>query len=154
PPTVPAAARSPVPWENPALGLPLCGLLVGLVLLWAWYGKPGRLTAAGLLAAVALDMGLFAWFAAWRTESFPAAALRSAPESVAGLVREVQDRRERLLAVAPLIPTPRGMPLDAVPVNLSRHWGVPAALGYTPLGLQRYGPLLPGAWPLHSGKVE
>src|SRR5207244_1869222 len=62
--------------------------------------------------------------------------------------------RERLLAVAPLLPASRGMPLDAVPVNLSRHWGVPAALGYTPLGLQRYGRLLPGAWPLHSGKVE
>jgi hypothetical protein len=154
PSSVPAAVRSPLPWENAALGLPLCGLLLGLALLWAWCAWPGRLTRAALLAAVALDLGLFAWFAPWRAGITPAGTLARAPEPVRALARELRHRRERVLSVEPMIPATRGTCLDALPGNVSSLWGVPGALGYTPLGLERYARLLPGAWPLHGGKVD
>ena len=38
----PSVARSPLPWENTALGLSFLGLLLSLPLLWAWITRRGQ----------------------------------------------------------------------------------------------------------------
>jgi len=160
PPSLPASVRSAVAWDNPALGLPLVGLLCGLVALWLWRWRPNRATAAALLAAVALDLGLFAWFAGWRPASAPAGILAHAPEPIADLLRPLR-KGERVFAGAPLLPSTRHswdyenpLHLEAAPVNVSSLWGVPNALGYTPLALERYWALVLGSWPFHGAKVD
>ena len=160
--TLPAAARSPLPWENPALGLSLVGLLLSLPLLGIWYARRGRLGAAVLLVAVVIDLGLSAWFAGWRDSAFAAGTLRRIPEAVAAMRHDLRTNGERLLSLSPMIPSSRAnlhfckpAHLDAAPVNLCSCWDIPNALGYTPLAMKRSLELIQEAWPpLYQGKVD
>jgi hypothetical protein len=147
----PQAYRSPLPWRNPAVGLPLAALLAGLPFLWLRWARPGRISGAGLLAAVAVELGLFAWFAGWRTASPPAAAVAHPPESVTRLAQELGPRGERVLSTwrpSTRLPDRRACPLqlDTLPANLTSCWGLANGQGYTPLGLRRYLRLVPCYW--------
>jgi hypothetical protein len=136
----PASARSPYPWDNLALGLPLAALVLGLPLVWVWVARPGRLTGAGLLGAVIAELVVVAWLAGYWESSTPAGEFARPTAAVADLGHELRLRHERVQTTYSVPPDPSSR--YGVPGNLTSHWGVPNAGGYLQLGLSRYNQLV------------
>jgi hypothetical protein len=122
------------PWRNAAIGIPLIVLALGLAVLYTWSLRPTRFTASLLFCAVLVDLGSFGWFCEWRYANITPAEFE--------LISDLQKYRAELIAknqrLVPLMVGPR----DSAPPNRSRLWGIPSALGYSPLLLSRYGELL------------
>lgn len=123
---------SVVPWHNPAVGIPLVLLIVGLGAagLWAWY--PAAPTKALLVVALVLDVGYFGWCYNCRGFGGVDADVIAMPDGLRPYREELTRTGQRLL------PLSGDGPKEMAPPNRSRLWGLPSALGYAPLVLKRY----------------
>jgi len=124
-----------MPWRNEALAFQLALVSAGLLGLWSWAYRPGRRTAALLVAGLVLDLGSFGWFYEWQYGSVSPDQFRIPPPLVK--YRECLARTGQRL-----LPLVANGPAETAPPNRSRLWQVPSALGYSPLVLTGYSRLL------------
>jgi hypothetical protein len=120
-----------LPWRNSAVVVPLAVLVLGAVSLGLWARRPRPATAILLGVVVVLDLGSYAWCCEWRQVIVTERDLEL-PPALASFRDELTRTGQRL---APLYPF--GNDLLALP-NRARLWGLPCALGYSPLALSRY----------------
>lgn len=133
------------PFQNPAVGLPFVLFGVTFIPMAFWALRPGRLTAALFVIALAVELGQFGWFFEWRFAS-PSFAETVRPAAMDRWANELSISHQRLFPIAGA-----GQPEGPVP-NLSSWWELPSASGYNPLlldsyrrflGVKHWGSLLP-----------
>jgi hypothetical protein len=139
---------SPWPWVNPELGRPLLLCGAGLLALWGWWLRPGRVTAALLALVFVADVTQLGCFnlVGWQMRS-DGGLLRRAPPALEAVRADLESSGERLLAsddTAVPTPGPRPEP-DSVSGNRAVLWGLANAEGYTPLEVRRLRELLDSA---------
>jgi hypothetical protein len=121
-----------LPWRNAAVGVPLLLLGAGLAALGLWARRPGPLTGAVVAVVLCLDVGHCGWYFDSGRTGGVSADVADLPEGLRAYRDDLGRSGQRLV---PLI---GNGPAEAAPPNRSRLWGVPSALGYCPLVLQRY----------------
>ncbi|HYY56941.1 MAG TPA: YfhO family protein, partial [Pyrinomonadaceae bacterium] len=127
-----AGSISFLPWTNRAVGLPLILFLIAALGLAYWSARPdSRARTALLLLVLLLDLGSYGWFSEWRYASPPESQLMP-PAKAQTYSSALAASHQRLLPVMGI----HG-PLDDMPPNISRLWGVPSATGNNVLRLKR-----------------
>jgi len=122
------ARLNALPWNNPAVAIPLIiFLLASLVFVW-WQGSAESIIRKSLLLVLlVLDLSSFGWVLSWHQDSQPKTILQP-PAVAVDHTNELAAKRERILAL-------RGTEAaaDEAPPNVSRLWGLASAAGYSPL---------------------
>jgi hypothetical protein len=121
-----------LPWKNAAVGVPLLLLGAGLAALGLWARRPGPLSGAVVVAVLCLDVGHCGWYFDSGRAGGVSADVAVLPDGLRAYRDELGRRGQRL------VPLLGHGPAEMAPPNRSRLWGVPSALGYCPLVLQRY----------------
>jgi len=126
-----------LPWNNPAVGIPLGVFLVSSAAFLAWNrvapSRPGHIL---LMLVLIVDMGSCVWFMDWRYYS-PHTAILQPPGYAERYRQSLVENRQRM------IPIQGGLgSVGEIPANISWLWGVPSASGYNQLSLARYRKLM------------
>jgi hypothetical protein len=121
-----------LPWRNAAVAVPLLLLGAGLAALGLRARRPGPLSGAVVAAALCLDVGYFGWCYSSGRAGGVAADVAELPAGLRAYRDDLGRSGQRL------VPLAGNGPAETAPPNRSRSWGVPSALGYCPLVLQRY----------------
>ena len=122
-----------LPWNNPAVGIPLVVFLVSSVALLVWnrfsISSSGKMI---LMSVLILDMGSCVWFMDWRYYS-PHASILNPPLHAERYKELLQENHQRM------VPIQGGLgSIGEIPANISWLWGVPSASGYNQLSPARY----------------
>jgi hypothetical protein len=122
-----------LPWNNPAVGVPLVVFLVSSVALLVWnrfyFSGSGKVV---LLSVLILDMGSCVWFMDWRYYS-PQASVLQSPLHAMRYKELLQENHQRMLPIQGGLGS-----IGEIPANISWLWGVPSASGYSQLSPIRY----------------
>jgi Bacterial membrane protein YfhO len=126
-----------LPWLNPAVGIPIVILLLALITLVSWSKfTQNKLLKLILVLILIIDLGSFGWFYEWQF-SAPSKNTLIPTASTQKYKNILSASQERLISIQ------GGLgPMDEVPANVSRLWGVPNASGYGPLILSKVSQLL------------
>ncbi len=117
-----------LPWQNPAVCVPLIVFFLGGIALFVWHRNPGSaLRHTLVLIVLLLDLASFGWFFNWHFAAPPKQVLNE-PPSAARLRTMLTGTNQRMVSIRGTLGTPE----ELVP-NLSRIWNVPNATGYGPL---------------------
>jgi hypothetical protein len=119
---------SVLPWDNPALSVPLIISISSCLILLYWYQLPSSSYRQILLVTMlVVDLSSFSWFCEWRYAS-PHKNLLRTPDHVIRYRKLLDATGQRLFPA-------RGgdSSIAEVPPNISRLWGVRSSSGYGPL---------------------
>ena len=126
-----------LPWNNPAVGIPLAVFLLSSAALLVWNRvAPSRPGHTLLMLVLIVDMGSCVWFLDWRYYS-PHASVLQSPLHVEKYKELLQEKHQRMIPIQGALASG-----GEIPVNLSWLWGIPSASGYNQLSLTRYRKLM------------
>jgi hypothetical protein len=134
-----AGVTSPsfLPWSNAAVLIPLGAAVAFACSLALIVARPtSTVAAATLLAALAFELGSFAWFFEWRYTSPPRIEAEF-PAELEPIRRALLHGHTRWLPVGGVF-----SPRDLLPPERSALWGVPSASRFSTIMPQRFAELL------------
>jgi hypothetical protein len=133
------------PWLNPEIGRPLLLFVIGLLAVWAWFLRPGLVTAGLAVLALTADVTQMGTCnLVGKMGSIPNdAVLGRVPPPLESISAELASKGERMLARDQMLVFPPGLgAADSVFGNIAMLWGLPNAEGYSPLEILRQRELL------------